>query len=150
MANNGDVTGWIPDGYTRSFFIRGVPGLYPDTRGSLRPLVVIKQAEINREMRQAGEDLKKQQWIAAKWIAQQVVDWDIKKSADGDLVSTEDVSEILKLQPELFQRIWGIVNGVDGGDVDENATAYEMRIAAKREVAIAATGMDPTELDEGN
>jgi hypothetical protein len=107
------------------------------------------QALVNKEMDQAGQDWQKRQWIAAKWIKQQIVSWDIKKP-NGEMVSHSDINEILPLRPLLFTRIWNVVNGNDGGDIDPSASDYDLHTASEREMAVAVSGTYPEAVDEKN
>ena len=39
MSQEDGVLAFIDDGYTRDFYIRGEPGLYPEVRFTARPMV---------------------------------------------------------------------------------------------------------------
>lgn len=107
--SNGSITGWIHDGYTRIAFIAKDPsGLYPDVSITYRPMLVQDQAVIFHEMEKA--DPRRRQSIAADAIRQRIVTWDLKGIEHG---KTED---ILKIQPRLFNRMFDIIMGYEGGD----------------------------------
>lgn len=149
MDQNGSPAAWIPDGYTQTAYLAELPNMYPSVRFQFRPMLVMNQAIVNKELDMAGEDWQKRQTIAAKWIKQQVVNWDIKKPT-GEDVDHNNVSEIIRLRPLLFQRIWNIVNGNDGGDLDESMADYDLHLRTERELACALTGSEPQEMDEKN
>lgn len=148
MSDVNGVCCYIPDGYTQEAFIRGDETLFPDVRLTYRPVLVLQQAQINQEMA-AANDIEKAQWIAARWMVQQIVTWDIKKP-DGSAVNHNDQKEVLHLRPALFARLWDIINGTDGGDVDRTASASAMHSRAQREQAMATRGLSGEEIDEGN
>lgn len=153
-GENGQYASWIPDGYTMELFVKAVPGLHGGVKGKYRPVVVMEQARIDAEMRQAPGDAEKHQWIAAKWISLKVVSWDIKKP-DGSLVDHKNIEDVLHVAAPLFTRLWGIINGSDPNDVDTSVGTYELYSLSKREMAISAasTGeksQTPEEVDSGN
>jgi hypothetical protein len=149
MSEGNGAANYIPDGYTQSAYFREVPGIHTDVRVRFRPLLITQQAQIDREIKEA--DFEKRQWIAARWITQQVVNWDIEKKP-GEIVSHSDINEVLRLRPLLFNRIWDAINSQDGGDVDPKASAYENHMRAQREQAVASAGAEktPQEVLEGN
>ena len=108
---------YIPDGYTRAVYLREHPEqLYPSCRITFRPILIQKQAGILRQINEANPDPDRQQWIAANWIAKQVVEWDLKKP-DGSKIEL-NTDEILRIHPALFIRIWSVILGDRGGDQD--------------------------------
>lgn len=149
MTQNGTAN-YIPDGYTQTAYFREVPGVYSETRVTFRPLGIIQQSQIDRELQDTADDWGKRQWIAARWITHQVISWSIKKPG-GDSVDHRDINEVLRLRPALFTRIWNVLNNQDGGDVDPKASAYENHTRAQREQAVAMSDKHTVqEVVEGN
>lgn len=148
MTGNGTIN-WIPDGYTQAVYFRELPGVHGDFRMRFRPLLIMQQAEIDRELQNA--DYEKRQWIAARWISSQVVDWSLKKPG-GETVSTTDVNDILRIRSTLFNRMWNAINNQDGGDVDPDASEFENYSRSQREQAVASAEKKQTvqEVMEGN
>lgn len=130
---------WIPDGYMQDVFFQEFPGIHGKARITIRPLAITQQGQVQRELANAESDWDRRQWIAAKWMTQQIVKWDIKKP-DGTFVNHQDVSEVMKLRPALFNRLWNVLNNSDGGDIDPDETPYDMHKRAQNELAVAASG----------
>lgn len=147
MQNNGEPVSYIDDGYTQHAYVAPIHNLHPEARFSFRPVPILMQARINKQLVEAGEDAEKREWIAAQWISQQMVQWDIKKP-DGDLINHRQIAEVLKVRPILFIRIWRIVSGDDGGDIDPKATSFDMHVKSERDKAVAMCDAD--EADQGN
>ena len=149
-AGNGTVN-YIPDGYTLPVYFRELPGVYGEFRGRARPLVITQQGQIQREMQLAEEDWEKRQWVAARWISHQLVDWNIK-TPTGEQVDHRDVNQVLRLRPALFNRLWAFINNNDGGDIDPDAAPFETYSRACREQAVATSppGTPVERVLEGN
>jgi len=149
-SNGSAAASWIPDGYTEQVYVEDVPHLYGAIRLSYRPVLITILARINREMTEVGDDTEKRQYIAAKWMSQRLVSWDLKKP-DGSLVDHRNVEELLHIRPALFTRLWNIIGlGLDGGDIDPRWRARELHERSQRELAASMSGKSRDETDEGN
>jgi hypothetical protein len=149
MSDNG-VASWIPDGYTESVYFESVEKLYGAIRFTYRPILITTLARINREMNEAGDDDAKRQYIAAKWMTQRLVSWDLKKP-NGEAVDMRNIEDVLKVRPALFTRLWNCIGlGIDGGDIDPKWRAQELHERAQREMAVTMSGKEGHEVDEGN
>jgi len=139
MSSNNGTASFIPDGYTQNVYFRELSGIHGEFRGRCRPLIMIQQGQVQRELQLAEDDWEKRQWIAARWITQQFVDWNVKQPG-GQPVDHKDINQVIRLRPALFNRLWAVLNNQDGGDVDPQQTPYEAFARAQREQAVAATG----------
>lgn len=120
--------GHIDDGYSRKAYIAPRRGLHDAVRFEYRPLVVKQKARHLQEMRTLG--LEDQQVKAAEVLNKQIVSWSIP------LQRKESI--IINLTPTLFDRMWEIVNGNDGGDMDpdeQSATPTNEAADAKNSLA---------------
>lgn len=139
-VSNGHMTAsYIPDGYTQSVYFREEPGIYGETRCTYRPLTITEQGNVQRELSQhpSDADWDKRQWIAARWLVQKIVSWTIAKPT-GEPVNHREVSEVMRLRPPLFNRLWNCLNSLDGGDPDPEQDEYERH---KQSVAAQAVAM---------
>lgn len=109
---------YIPDGYTTTGFLRGVPGLYPDVSFHYRPLQRLQQ---QRVMMDLGEGLRGAkaietlQHVYAELICEQIIDWDIQMNS-RELVPLK-ANEALRLQPQLFERLLEVLMGRVPADI---------------------------------
>jgi hypothetical protein len=150
VTNGKGTTNYIPDGYTLPVYFKEIPGVHGEFRGRFRPLILIQQGQVQRELSTCDEDWEKRQWVAARWITQQLVDWDIKKP-NGQSVDHKDVNEVMRLRPTLFNRLWNVINNQDGGDIDPQLSAYDTFSRAAREQAVAnQSGQTVEQVLEGN
>ncbi len=134
--SNGQVCGFIHDGYTRTAFIKAVDWLYPPTRIKFRPLLTQERAVVQSRVNRVNNPRQSEQH-AAEAIFRQLVEWDLKDS--GGAVVSIKLENILRVQPELMQRMYLIVMAIEGGDDDpqgasgeeENANDLEDELAGK-------------------
>ena len=149
VTSNGQGTiNYIPDGYTLPVYFKEIPGVHGEFRGRYRPLILLQQGQVQRELALCDDDWEKRQWVAARWISQQLVDWSVKRP-DGERVEHKDINQIMRLRPSLFNRLWNVINNQDGGDIDPQQSAYDSRSA--REQALAIEPKKPAEqVLEGN
>jgi hypothetical protein len=150
MSDNGQPTAnYIPDGYTQAVYFAPLPGIYKEFRATYRPLTVATAAKLGRELNNCGEDVEQRQWVAARWMSQQTVSWDIKKN-NGELVNHKDVNECMRIGLSLFNRYWNVINNVDGGDPDPEVSQYERQKQAMTDQATAMSGVSQRETLEKN
>lgn len=149
MSNNGYVATYIPDGYTQNAYLRPRTGLHGEIRFSYRPMLVTTQGQVLRDFQDAAENPARQQEIAAEWICRYVVSWNIQRP-DGKPVNCKDVNDVLHLRPSVFNRIWSIILGDEGGDVDPQERPEEKRRRTEMEAEVVAAGKTREELDGKN
>lgn len=140
MSQSNGFASWIPDGYTEAVYFEDVPRLYGEMRFTYRPILITRLAKINREMNEVGDDDEKRQYIAAKWMSQRLVSWDLKKP-DGSPVDHRDIEQLLHIRPALFNRLWNVIGlGIDGGDLDPNHRSRDFYEQAQDELAVSEAG----------
>ena len=110
-GTNGQRLGYIPDGYTQPFFIRGVRGLYPDVTGRMRPM---QRKPRQRFLHKAASFLQsgaidKLQDVYASLIKRYIIEWDLRRDHRG-MVNREN-DEILRIQPQLFEVLPDVILG---------------------------------------
>ena len=150
MSSSNGVANWIPDGYTESVYFEGVDNLHGDLRFTYRPILITTLARINREMNDAGDDDTKKQYIAAKWMGQRLVSWDMKKP-NGESVDFRDQEQMVHVRTVLFNRLWNCIGqGIDGGDHDPKKTAQEQYSDSQTDMAVAMREGSREEVLEGN
>ena len=139
---------WIPDdGYTEAAYVRESPGLYGTFRFSYRPLLVELRSEINAGFKAlSAADCERK---AAEVIAAQVKTWDLVHPRTGQPVEIT-AANVLRLRPELFARVWGIVQGVDPTDTDPAWTEKQRLEAASLAHQAAVDGISPGAIREAS
>lgn len=124
----------IDDGHTIDFFLRGVPGLYPDLHGQRRPTLTRERNAAERvamEKRTTDENLA----VLHKLCISKLVKWDAtadhtvkgaKKWGEGNKAQGETLpitaDSLGILEPRLWDRLSAVVMGFDPGDEPEGAT----------------------------
>lgn len=108
----------IHDGYTQPFYFRGVPGLHPDVRGTFRPMLHHERYFIGGKIadKQSGPE---QSRMMIEAICSFIRSWDLKGS-DGKVIPRE-VPAAVRIKPHVVERLYMLVTGREGGDVDPNA-----------------------------
>lgn len=147
MSNDSPVLGYIHDGYTMSGFIAAVPRLYPALRFSYRPVLSQNRAVIFRQIASAN-DPRREESLAAQAIKSQLVGWDLKDQKDEPVAI--EVSNILRMQPRLMNRLFRIVMGDEPGDEDPALADEQRDGAAESELSAALAGATPEEADTKN
>lgn len=131
------MSGFIPDGFTDSFYLEGVPRLHEPVRGRYRPCTT----EETSEYYASAQLLKprEQDRHAAKLVAAHVVSWDLKDPATGDTLPIKQ-EVVLRLTRRLFFRLLSIVTGTEPPDEDPQASdshSDRQELAADRKEAAA-------------
>ena len=106
----------IEDGCTESTYFKAAPGLYPEVRYWRRPMTVTERNALLRRVSariSAGQDASN---IVADELAARVQDWDLQDRS-GNLIDITPAN-LLRLPPELFDRMYSVLRGQDGGDID--------------------------------
>lgn len=115
---------YIHDGYTRRAYIAAEPRLYPAVRFTYRPILTSDRAVVAAAVR--GANPRRGEEIVAACIERYVDEWDIEKQSGNRRCRVElRASEILRLQPRLFVRMYRIVMGIEGGDADPDGDEPE-------------------------
>lgn len=114
------MSGYIPDGYTRRGFLRGIPRLYEDLRFTYRPILLAERSELNSKL--ALADPKQIEKLAAEAAARHLVSWDL--AHDGSVLSIT-AATLLRLQPSLFDRLYSVLHGRAASDEDSTGWADE-------------------------
>lgn len=145
----GTLLGYVPyDGYTIDGYIAAAAGLHPALRFRFRPLTVEAFAAI---MVAARTEANANQ-LFARVIEGRVQSWDLRDEKG----QTQPVSAKLAaaMTPHLFDRLFDIVTGQKGSDVDPEAEAPAQR--AENDAILAAVfagrsvGEAREEIDEKN
>jgi len=105
------MTGYIPDGYTESGYIAGVPRLFLAVRFEFRPMLVEEKQQAAKDGE--GGNVRK---TMAEWLARKITRWDLQ-DADGQTLPI-DAKTILRLRPKLFDRLFDVVAGNEASDLD--------------------------------
>ena len=86
-------------------FIRGVPRLYPDVRLTVR----VMSADDRNQWRDRVRD-KSTKDVTTRDMADRIASWDLPEPPNAETCA--------KLTPRLYDRIFSIIWGEDGGDAD--------------------------------
>lgn len=126
----------ICDGYDERGFVEEERGLHPALRFVYRPMLVEERTRLLNE----NDSLKPAQRPrnTAKVLALKIKSWDLK-DRKGEPVPVAEES-ILKLRPRLYERVLGIVSGLDACDDDPQATTEEKKESLADELAAAEQG----------
>ncbi len=120
------MLGFIPDGYTREGYALGVPLLYDPIRFKYRPMLVQeRQAFLEESTRHKPEENNRR---SADLCVGRILSWNLAFPpgfGEGIVPITSD--NVMRLQPELFEKLLGIVMGLDGGHADPQWTAAQKK-----------------------
>lgn len=147
MTDNGRLSAYIHDGYTVAGYIQEAPRLYPAVRFTYRPVLAQNRAVVFREIQRAN-DPRKEETIAAEAVKAQVQEWDIIDH-EGRAVGIA-ASNILRLQPQLFSRMFRMVMGDAAPDEDPLIADDERNEDSERSLAAAFAGEGPETADAKN
>lgn len=103
---------WIPDGYTVDASIEPREGLHGRIKFRYRPMIHEERTIANARLASAGRaDVSK---VVAEVVASRIESWDVQ----DDKGHTVDVTaaNVARIQPELVERLWGIVLGQQTAD----------------------------------
>jgi hypothetical protein len=105
---------YIHDGYTQEGYIADVPRLHGALRFAYRPSLVEERsqlADLAARVRSQAYDR-----YLATFIADKLVSWDLQDCNGADVPIAAE--SILRLQPELFGKLHGVVLGRQASDLD--------------------------------
>ena len=141
---------YIPDGYDELGYIRPVPRIHLGLRFRFRPLLVEERSrlvEAAGKMRGDAYDRK-----CAAELAGKLLEWDLRDGADEAVPLTP--ANLLRLKPQLFQRLFAIVLGSEAGDLDSHGDEHQEQRIVEHQFAAALSdrpiGEVREEDDEGN
>lgn len=101
-----ECSGFIGDGYEVDRYIRPKARVYPAVRLTVRLIETSERTRWSTELDRAGEDERLS--LTAEWMAKRIVTW--------SLGAKPTVENIMRLAPALFDRIFAVIWGEDGGD----------------------------------
>lgn len=124
---NGD--GFIPDGYTRDFAIKGVPGLFPDVRGTFRPMLGWQISAMFRKQNKCREeDDEGREFILGKTITSHISDWDF-----GQPLNHETFKHLAtRLRERLSSVVMGYEPPMPTAEAGQPQEEWEKELAAYR------------------
>lgn len=150
MPNNGQTASYIPDGYTEDVYFREFKGVHDEFRATYRPLSINQHSAVNRDLDQAGDNWERRNMVAARWISQLVISWNLKNPVTKEDVDHRNVAEVGHMRPAIFTRLWNVINNTDGGDVDPMASDFEMQRRAETDMVTSEAGLGRQEALEKN
>jgi hypothetical protein len=107
---------YLADGYTQTGFLKGLSNLYEDLRFTYRPAVVEERSQILSGYSNSKADAFDRK--VAQFLAQKIKSWDVIDQNGQDVAVS--AAAILRLPPELFQKVWQVVGGFEACDTDPN------------------------------
>jgi hypothetical protein len=127
------MASYIPDQYTEHGYIAERRNLHGALRFQFRPMLLderslFSQANIQNKPREQNRNI-------AKLLAEKIVCWDLKDAGKKDAPLAITIDNMLRLQPALFDRLFGIIMGNDAFDDDpdlpEPAKTFDEATEAK-------------------
>lgn len=122
-------SGYVPidDGWTRDGYIAADEGLHDPLSFTYRPLTNSEFARMKAEVAAAAGATAMDRAEAgerkfAEWIAKKVKTWDLLNAGVHPVAITTD--EVSRLQPLLFAKLLGVIQGTrpsDKNPIDESA-----------------------------
>lgn len=112
------LLGHVPnDGYTEHGYIREIPRISPAVRFKFRPTPHEEFHSFQHDQRNA----KKAQAavLAASFLSGKIVEWDLKDEKDEPM--PRSARSVLRLKEVLYERLLGIVTGLESSDEDPKA-----------------------------
>lgn len=132
----------IRDGFTRTSFIKEVPGLHGELRFSYRPMLPEERNALRRVIGEAAGD--KGNMLLQAALTKHLVDWNATDD-QGDAVKISQ-DGVRRLPPALYDRLYLIVSGIDASDPLPDATEEEESEYAAMLRKAAETGAAPGDL----
>ena len=116
MSNNGTTSGFIPDGYTLSGFIKASEEWrYPALRFEYRPMVGYEKERIHEKIGKAA-DAEAGERTTHKALADRLVSWDLTHQGEAIELTESNVS---RLEMHLGGRLLSVVMGWEADDISE-------------------------------
>jgi len=142
MSESNGCQGYIHDGYTRHGYIKAKERLHPALRFEYRPVMVQNRTVAFKRIEQAGDPRREEQ-IAAKTIQIHLECWDLLDH-EGKTVPSH-VDHILRVEPNLFQKLFGVIMGSLVSDEDPGLgdADSQKKLNDEDELAFALSGRMP-------
>jgi hypothetical protein len=132
----------IHDGMTRRGYVTERKFQHPAVRFTYRPMLIQNRAVLFRQISEC-KDPRKEQEYAARCIAAQVGEWDLIDDFGKSVPLTS--AAVLRLEPNLFNRLFEIVTGTRVTEEDPQWTDDERRERDEQELERALSGCGPVE-----
>lgn len=135
------------DGYTEPFYVKAIPGVYGSVRGRFRPLTHPERQVVTAKVATLAPVESSHYML--RTVCTFVKEWDIKNEK-GAAVPLEPAKVFLR--GALLDRLFNIVCGFDGGDIDPEAGETKEQAIVNLEADLKAAAVGPTreELDLKN
>lgn len=130
----------IEDGYTRDAYLSGVPFTTPAVRFSYRPPLVRDLAIIRRSISQAMAS--QMPTIQAQAMVKYICKWDLSVDLKLDV--------LLKLAPDIFDGVSGIILGLRPTDIDPDWNTSESSQSMELESVFGGDILKAEEADTKN
>lgn len=124
--------GFIPDGYQYEGYIGAVPGLFDEMRFTYRPMTTLERQQLLAENSKISNAARAHE-NTCKTVAAKIVDWDLENPKDGEKVSVSWKVLYSQMEPSLYERILGIVMGVEASSPDPKKQAKEPTLEQEKE-----------------
>lgn len=134
----------IEDGYTQQAFVAALPNVHPALRFKFRPMLAEDRDTINDALGRMDVAASHKAVVGA--MATRIVSWSATK-ADGTALPV-DATSIRALRPRLFDRLYSIISGREGGDSDPEQAAANYRADADAALQAAIEGRRPADARE--
>ncbi len=115
-------TAYLTDGYTRAGYVAERKHLHPAVRFTYRPMLRQNRSVVFKRIRDDSNP-RALDVVYARTIAGQIVAWDLALP-DGAPVPLA-AEHILRLEPNLFEKLFNIVTGICVTDEDPRWTQSE-------------------------
>jgi hypothetical protein len=127
---------FIADGYTQPGYVQPVERLYKALRFRFRPVLADERSRLTDGASTATAASYLRQ--VAALLAEKLVDWDITDPRGNDVEISP--ANVLRLQPELLQKLQQIVLGVVPSDLDPRWPDEQVNRLAEEELAATRAG----------
>jgi hypothetical protein len=139
-----DRADYFHDGYSQSGFIAAVSGLHGPLRFSYRPALVEERSALYTAAGRLSAPAFDRH--VAQFLAEKLIDWDL---LDARRRPVEPAPEtLLRIQPELFVKLSGIVLGTTASAIDPAWSAETADRILDDEIAAQTAGRTVGELRE--
>ena len=108
-------TAYLHDGYTCAGYVQERRHLHPAVRFTYRPMLRQNRSVVFKRIRD-DSDPKALDVVYARTIAGQIVEWDLTMPDGAPVPLTAE--HILRLEPNLFDKLFNIVTGISVTDED--------------------------------
>jgi hypothetical protein len=124
---------FIEDGQTLDGYCAPIAGLHDGLSFTFRPILPEEQSE-HIDARERFQGRKWAQYVA-KFAAARLAVWSLSEPPSP--------TKVLRLQPRLFGKLYGILLGTDASDINPAWPDQQKQEAADEELESALTGQSP-------